>query len=351
LANSYASNLIAIALTRRLEQDAIALHGDDEVRQLLSLVRLTDLEGLSASAAKHVRKECRRMRILSDLGLWRDAPSLDTPPLHRAMSGPKPTLGFPPSRDPHRPLPDEYVSALGTRTLWVVKELGPNLLVIAARLLAVWTATASQGWAPVTVRDRRRDAVKDALARHSWKASDGQPLGLPPFLLELPIPKGFGRELEPEAEDDEDDEGGDKRDEEAEVRWPPKNYVDFSHLLGTLQAAHLVVALLSVGPRRSEILGLPFDCVVYAADGRPYAEGRTFKLVERHDGEERDWLLPELAVEAIEQQTRLVRLCETVGTLTPNPAVLSNPVSSTLWLRISSNQAQCNPTNSLRDIN
>ena len=348
LAFNYVPNVFALALTRRLELDEVNSLEAKDMGSLLSLVRMTDLKRLSTSAARYVRRECQRMRVLADLGLWRDVPSLDGPSLAEAMSGPAPTLNILPSRDSHWPLPDDYVSMLGARTLWIVRDLGPNILALASKFDEVWAHTDSEVLAPVTVRDRRRKAVKDALANYAWQTSAGQPLGLPPFPLALPVRKGFGAKAE---HDNGADEGIDEDTEAAEVRWPPQNYSDFTHLLGMLQAAHLVVTLLSIGPRRSEILSLPCDCVVYASDGRPYAEGKTFKLVERHDGEQRDWLLPELAVEAIEQQSRLVRLCETVGFLTPNRAARTNPVSLHLWRRVSSNQAQCNPTKPLRDIN
>lgn len=158
---------------------------------------------------------------------------------------------------------------------------------------------------------------------------------------------------EVESEDDpETDESDTQTDlEQLEVRWPPQNYTDLVHLFGTLQAAHLVVALLSNGPRHSEVISLPLDCVVYARDGRPYANGMTFKLVEWNGGAQRDWLLPELGMEAIEQQTRLVRLCESVGFLSPSETARMTPASKDLWRRFSANQAQCNPKKTLSDVN
>ncbi|MBW8843572.1 MAG: hypothetical protein JF607_01185 [Burkholderiales bacterium] len=346
LAFNYVPNLFALGLTKRVQHAQVTSSSENNSSHFLSLVKTSDLAALSASAASYVRRECERMRMLADLGLWHDCPSLEGPSLAEAMSGPKPAPNIPPSRDPHRPLPDDYVAKLGTRTMWVIKDLAPNILELAKKLGDVWDDTGAGDFAPVTVRDYRRDAVKDLLAGHIWKTSDGQPFGRPPFPLGLPKPKGFGAvaaaEVDGEAQADED---------AAQVRWPPKTYMDFAHLLGTLQAAHLVVALLSIGPRRSEILSLPMDCVAYARDGRPYAQGRTFKLVERHDGEERDWQLPELAVEAIEQQVRLVRLSEKVGFLTPRPPLPREKVSASLWRRLSANQAQCNPCLTLRDIN
>lgn len=346
LAFNYAPNLFALGLMKRLQQSQVTSSSTNDSSHFLSLVKDSDLATLSASAASYVRRECQRMRMLADLGLWQDSPSLDGPSLTEAMSGPKPASNIPPSRDPHRPLPDDYVAKLGARTMWVIKDLAPNILELATKLVEVWDDTGSRNYAPVTVRDFRRDAVKNLLAGHTWKTSDGQPFGRPPFPLGLPKQKGFVA-VGAGAVDGEEDTDEDA----AQVCWPPKSYIDFAHLLGTLQAAHLVVALLSVGPRRSEILSFPLDCIEYARDGRPYAQGRTFKLVERHDGEQRDWQLPDLAVEAIEQQVRLVRLCEKVGLLTPRPPPPKEKVSEALWRRISANRAQCNPSLTLRDVN
>jgi hypothetical protein len=87
--------------------------------------------------------------------------------------------------------------------------------------------------------------------------------------------------------------------------------------MALLQGAHLFVVGMSAAPRKMELLSLDRNCVVRASDGTPFARGRTFKLVERNGGELRDWVLPDLATVAIEQQTRLANVMEIIGPQTP----------------------------------
>jgi hypothetical protein len=235
------------------------------------------------------------MEMLGALGLWSDIPALEERSLTQAMAGPALTNKAPIARDPHRPLPDEYVAEMGARGLWLIEDLAPNLFQIGETLKDIWTEHNSS-WVPVTIRDKRANRVRELLATYEWVDSNGKPIVEPPFPLRLPKPKGFAEKW---AEGDGN-----------ECRWPPRNHVEYMALMGSVQAAHLFVVLLSMGARRSEILSLKRDCVVYFADGRPRASGRTFKLVERHDGKERDWQLPSVAVNALEQQARLVALGE-----------------------------------------
>lgn len=72
----------------------------------------------------------------------------------------------------------------------------------------------------------------------------------------------------------------------------------------------------------------------------PYANGRTYKLVKRHDGELRDWVVPDLAVEALEQQVRMVGLIESIGLQQPvrttTDSVNSVEPRRHLWVQVSS---------------
>lgn len=54
------------------------------------------------------------------------------------------------------------------------------------------------------------------------------------------------------------------------------------------------------------------DCVEFARDGTPYANGKTYKLSRRLDGEEREWVLPDVAVNVLAQQVKLVQAWEQI---------------------------------------
>nr|WP_276530694.1 tyrosine-type recombinase/integrase [Burkholderia multivorans] len=121
-------------------------------------------------------------------------------------------------------------------------------------------------------------------------------------------------------------------------------------LLGRIQLAHFFIVTLSMGARQSESLRLRRDCVVRAPDNRPYANGKTYKLVQRHDGEMRAWLLPDVAVDAIEQQTRLVSFAERLTEVTPNRKPSDSLGNDHLWVQISA-AAHADATRPLVNIN
>jgi hypothetical protein len=98
-------------------------------------------------------------------------------------------------------------------------------------------------------------------------------------------------------------------------QWPPHQPGLVLGLLRILQMAHLWVALLSVGSRIGEMLSIAPGAVVHSADGTPFANGLTFKLVDRVGGAERDWPLPDVALQAVRQQEELCELIHQLGYL------------------------------------
>jgi integrase len=321
--------LMAIAIAKRISflrssHQGLNLDYAQLNSNFLSDLTPEDLEPLTQNARRKVLQEWKRMEMLGHLGLWSDVPTLSVRSLAQAMTGPVRYSEAPPKRNAHLPLPDDYVAQLGSRGLWLIFDLAPNLLKIGEQFVHVWELTDKPHLAPDTIRNTRSNAAREILENFKWRDSKGTLIEKPPFALYLPKAHGFGAR-------------GDRGDEAGEHRWPPRNYRDFMGLAGALQAAHLTVGLLSMGPRRSEILSLERSCVAYAPDGRRYADGRTFKLVERHEGELRDWLLPEVAVTAFEQQVRLVTLCEKVSSLSPQAVAQPEiePGARHLWGRIS----------------
>lgn len=303
---------------------------------LLICLNLKDMEGIARLARQHVFKECQRMHLLASMGFWSDVPALKTESRSDALLGAARSNRAPELRDAHLPLPDKYVAELASRCLWLINDLAPNLFSLGDGLRKVWEATSNNGWAWVSIRDTRREAVVEDLAHHVWKGSAGTSFLKPPFDVTLPAPKGFRKT-------EFDDEPG-------EVRWPPKNFSDFLCLISLVQSAHMCIVLLSLGGRQSEVLDLKRDCVVRAKDGRAYASGKTFKLVQSLEGEWRDWQLPEVAACAIEQQVRLAEMCEVLGSLQteiPEPLFAEQH----LWIRTGVNRGPKEAMKPLYDIN
>jgi integrase len=339
IAYSCGAQLCAIAISKRIgaQKNGPLARPEKPMVDTANLLSDLTLDDLPNSQRALLNKECQRMEMLGALGLWSDIPILQQRSLTQAMSGPALTNKAPVARDPHKPLPDEYVGEMGARGLWLIENVAPNLFQIGETLLNIWTEH-NPSWMPITIRDKRGNRVREFLATYKWVDSKGKPIVEPPFPLRLPKPKGFATKW---VEGDGN-----------ECRWPPRNHVEYIALVGIVQAAHLFVALLSMGARKSEILSLQRDCVVYLADGRPRAVGRTFKLVERHDGKERDWQLPTVAVNAIEQQVRLVALGEQLGYLAPRgPEHKLAPAGDHLWGQFSGSAGNSEPSSALDDVN
>jgi hypothetical protein len=110
-------------------------------------------------------------------------------------------------------------------------------------------------------------------------------------------------------------------------------------LLQLLQMAHLWIVLLSVGSRIGEMLSVTAGSVVHSSDGTPFANGLTYKLVDAAGGVERDWPLPDVALEAVRQQEELSALIKSLGHLSLDPDD-SNSANdgdqSSLWSRVGS---------------
>ncbi|OSZ64585.1 hypothetical protein CAP38_09245 [Hydrogenophaga sp. IBVHS2] len=117
-------------------------------------------------------------------------------------------------------------------------------------------------------------------------------------------------------------------------------FVDVVHLLKLVQMAHFFVVGLSMGARKSELVTLKRDCVQRSPNDIPYMAGRTWKLIDRHEGTIRDWVLPDLAMQAVEQQVRLVTLLDAIGPTAPRRGV-TNPeaVPVHLWAEIGGGKA------------
>lgn len=348
---SYAPRLLALGTTRLLDAPSGRLGGsggmDQSASQELSyLAHIVpkDIDSLGDSEKHGVLRESDRMHILFERGCWSDVPALVKPLTSVSeVAGAEKASAEERGRaeNPHLPLPDDYVSEMGSRTLWVIQDLAPNLLKIAEEMVVIWRRTETPGIKRTTVRDHRRAQLSDFLLGFEWCDAEGKVIYTPPFPLRL---SGSGKRENPNqinTSDGEQENEFEARDSMAELAWPPRQFASIVGLMRNLQMAHLFVVAMSTGARKSETLDLRRDCISYSRDGTPYANGKTYKLIQRHDGELRDWLLPDLAVQAIEQQTRLVGFTDIIGRATPMEVAdnaSTRPQGPThLWMQISSN--------------
>lgn len=333
LAYTTLSSIFAKAAANLLASPLISFRTDSAVANasevgFLKHISNVDLESFSESKQKLLIPEIRRMQTLADRGFWRDVPNVGrSANATTEVTGEKKKTSPEKDRDSHLPLPDDYVSEMGRRSIWIIRDLAPNLLIIASEIIALWARTDNGTDHPKSVLARRRQLLPEYLAAFVWKDSQGRVITKPPFQIKLSRNTGQReRERESVAEENYD--------------WPPRTFANILGLLNNVQLAHLFVVSLSTGGRKSEILTLERNCVAYARNGMPYANGRTFKLVKRHDGEFRDWVLPDLAVYAIEQQVRMVGLIESIGLQTPDRTTANdvNPVAPPrhLWVQVSS---------------
>jgi len=223
---------------------------------------------------------------------WYDLPNLTTaqaffeadrqredPPLNIKYQG----IGF-------QPLPDTFVAQAGWRVIWLVEQLGPDLLKCARSMLEVMNRTPLTANTYKMQRLRRDRALRDFLASWQWTDPSGNPLTKIPFHIQL------GRRFK-------------------SYEWPPKRPSDITELLTLLQTAHLFVFLLSTGGRISEALSLRRGCIVEVNDEVTRVQGRTYKLIFSNNGQERDWPIPSICGTALRQQEALAAVLDQVGPL------------------------------------
>ena len=293
---------------------------------------LEDLEGLSNAVRKAAVNEFQRMQHMRDMGLWGDVPSQKLPSPVKAMTGDRKFNE--PDADPetHLPLPDEYVALMGQRSLWLIHDLAPNLFTVGNLIVQFWNETAASGFSPDTIVTKRREGMQSILAEHVWVDSRGQPFELPPFELNFPKENATQKAARVKSGIPDD----------SLVR-PPRGIRDFVALIGVVQMAHYFVLSLSMGARQSETMDLKRNALALDSKGRRviqgkhvgFIRGKTFKLEKSKVGVMRDWLLPDLAVRAFEQQVLLVRMAEQIGPMRPSGKSKSATESTHLWISAS----------------
>ncbi len=333
MAHEYVPALYAFGIKAALKLPA------PSADHLLRYIDLADLRSRGTHTSKIMLVELDRMRMLRDRGLWRDVPDHDKPKMSSLMTADEPQANEDDGTDIHLPLPDDYVAKMASRSLWLSDNLCRNVIAVLEELL--------RGVDRFIRRNRRRMSevmflrlAKDVLLKHEWVDEKGSAISAIPFHFSLPKEQPLQTLMRRRKGDYS----------ERPPQWPPQNARDLSYLVGTIQTAHYFIVALSIGARASEALGLTRGCIARTAEGTPYISGKTYKLVESFEGEERDWHIPDIAVSAIERQSLLIDLTERLHTGYKSGTRPSDvAVGTNLWGRISTQSKKADDP--LTDIN
>lgn len=241
---------------------------------------LTESDQREFAAIKELRVELERLETLLTRGLWNDAPlrfdiGRTTDPSQQ------PSRPAQDKNEPHPPLPDAWLAEIGPRVLWVVQDLGPNLLrlleALREEMRAIdWTLSKP------TISRNTGNLIADYLAAHPWRDRAGRPL-TPPFPLRTCTGKHGANTQE----------------------WPPRTWEQVTKLSIALQSAHLFIVLLACAGRIGEVATLTRACLGIARDGKDYLSGHTYKLSGNLFGDSRQWPAPPILCQAVGQQGRL----------------------------------------------
>ena len=261
---------------------ARAIHRKANDSSAIGLLRyLAEEDIIEFNAYKRTRIEVERLNVMVARGLWSDMPSL---PGIRQTTAPAAKIVTRPSQEkpePYPPIPDTYLAEIGPRVLWIVQEMGPNLLRLLADLpqeleSIKWSSTTAN----ISKQASRR--IMNNLERNKWLSLSGNPLEVP-FRLSTSSGRN-GANL---------------------TEWPPRNLEHVVTLSLTLQTAHLFIILLASGGRIGEIATLTRNCVRVRVDGKSYLRGFTYKLSDNLFGEARQWPAPPILCQCLGQQARL----------------------------------------------
>lgn len=274
-----------IKTLRKLAAIGIA-HRKNPFEPLFSHVTSRDFEALPdpiKNSVKTCLDYCFKHKIIDDwiveakpmLAEAPEALSKDEKPDFATPTGDIPdTIGF-------QSMSDEFVGEAGWRAAWFIEKLGPPLLACYEALQA-----------PDIVR--QTGSYQSMLRRQiidgwDWTAPDGTPVNEFPFEFYLQ-----------------------QRTSDERLEIPLRKVTDvpgFSELhqvVFTLQACHAFGAALSFANRVSEHASFRIGALTEDVDGTISATGRTFKLAYNGgEGIERDWPVPQIILQALNQQEKL----------------------------------------------
>jgi integrase len=267
----YCPKIIARAIRRKAEAPA----GNGLFQYI------TEADVLEFMDYRHTRVAIERLHTLIARGVWFDAPPQPgiwqtTNPAtatHSPKSDQKP--------EPYPPLPEEWLAQIGPRVLWVIEDMGQNLLRLLEDMREDFKGLDLQR-SGTAIRKDVWKLIADHLEHHPWLDRSGQPLA-PPFKLTTAAGRRGAETCE----------------------WPPRTWEHVTTLSVTLQTAHIFITLLLSAGRIGEIQTLSRDCVEFGRDGKSYLRGYTYKLADNLFGDARTWPAPDILGQSLGQQARL----------------------------------------------
>ena len=283
--------LVALGITRRLQSQDTSGTGFSSA--------LTEEDLRACWANNRLRYELMRLTQLHSLGFWSDSPAA------REFKGKTTAVrGTPIPRQPERKgipfpaIPDDYLAAMGPRVLWLIKDLGPNLINLL-QTLSPLLGSVNASSENINLRITRY------FKTNVWRDRNGKVIAKPPFALKHGN-NGGKHMLEDSSKHDP-------------FEWPPRHWRSVQTLSVTLQSAHLWMALLVMAARVGEVATLGRDCVEFARDGQFYVNGKTYKPARAIDGREREWPMPDILVDVFAQQIKLVEASERLAQMMKVP--------------------------------
>jgi hypothetical protein len=205
-----------------------------------------------------------------------------------------------------QPFPDEFVTELIWRALWIQENLARPLLECSSGLRRIAARREAEGRStshPSVIAERNA-----FIADFNWRDAKGKRLTKLPFEISQRTKDGFT----------------------LTSSWPPRDSRSIDLALSVLQVCNLSVIGLCTGARISEISAANENSLEAAmTEGR--LRSRSFKLVSTIGGAERDWPLHPAAVRALELQVDFARRVRPEG-------------MTHLWCKIHGGEALLNMT-------
>lgn len=271
---------------------------------------LTEADTREFCSENSTRIELERLDTFVARGVWSDAPPL--PNVRKTTNPAEGSAIRPPQQkpEPFLPFPEGWLAEIGPRVLWVVQDMGPNLL----RLLeALPQELEGINWLNSKHSISRYIArrIDGYLNRHPWVDRAGKLLS-PPFRLTTSSGK----------------QGADC------FEWPPRTWEHVITMSVTLQAAHLFITLLASAGRIGEVATLVRGCVTVARDGKDYAMGHTYKLSDSLFGDARQWPAPDILSQCLGQQTRLAAAMDWLPKRVENGLPQVPRFGNALWVSV-----------------
>lgn len=291
------SKLVALGITRRLEDQNYSNTG------FASAMTAEDFRIWWSD--DEFRNNLRRLIQLHELGLWSDVPPMrefkgGTTPVRGSAIPTKPER----TRTPYPSIPDDYLAAMGPRVIWIIKDLGPNLVHLLETL------------STMRLYSNINRSIREYFQDNIWYDRNGKIIKKPPFPFEHNSKRSNFKRTTPYDP----------------FEWPPNHWSSIQALATSLQGAHLWMTLLTMAARISEVATLGRDCIEFAEDGQFYASGKTYKASRKLDGKAREWPIPDILLNVLAQQVKLIEASERLAIRRKDARKISEGLGNSMHL-------------------